>query len=132
MFYSTECPSSGLFAGAATEAATCPQEFTGGVRTSSSNGIACYSGLTADSTAVFMCSGTNATCTASCVAVCACPRGQTEGQWSASFESVNCGLPAILTSTCNQCNPNMNQGMSFKTSNAITPCTLYSSEVICT
>ena len=94
-FYSTECPSSGLFAGAATEAATCPQEFTGGVRTSSSNGIACYSGLTANSTAVFMCGGDGANCTGVCVAVCECSVWGTGGAWSASFEAVVC---LILTS----------------------------------
>ena len=93
VFYSTECSSSGLFAGAATEAATCPQEFTGGVRTSSSNGIACYSGLTADSTAVFMCGVDGANCTGSCEAVCVCSPEQTRGEWSASFEAAVCLIP---------------------------------------
>ena len=98
-----ECPSSGLFAGAATEAATCPQEFTGGVRTSSSNGFACYSGLTADSTAVFMCDACGAECTgvSVCEAVCVCPSGQTEGQWSSSFENAACVVRGTnLASTC--------------------------------
>ena len=92
VFYSTECPSSGLFAGAATEAATCPQVFTGGVRTSSSNGIACYSGLTANSIAVFMCGVDGANCTGSCEAVCVCSVGGTEGEWSASFEDLECSF----------------------------------------
>ena len=92
LFHFTECSSSGLFAGAATEAATCPQEFTGGVRTSSSNGIACYSGLTADSTAVFMCGVDGANCTGSCEAVCVCSPEQTRGEWSASFEELECSF----------------------------------------
>ena len=100
-----ECPSSGLFAGVATEAAmdTCPQEFTGGVRTSSSNGFTCYSGLTADSNAVFMCDACGAECTgvSVCEAVCVCPSGQTEGQWSSSFENAACVVRGTnLSSTC--------------------------------
>ena len=95
--YFTECSSSGLFAGAATEAATCPQEFTGGVSTSSSNGIACYSGLTGNSMATFICDAANAQCTGVCEAVCVCPSGQTVGEWGASFESAVCTIPSTGT-----------------------------------
>ena len=100
-----ECPSSGLFAGTATEAATCSQEFTGGVRTSSSNGIACYSGLTGNSMAMFICDAANAECTGVCEAVCGCPSGQTVGVWGASFESAVtvCTIPSTGTISYTTC-----------------------------
>ena len=97
--YSTECPSSGLFAGSGrpTDIAACPQGFSGGLRISSSNGIACYSGLTIDSTAEFVCDDVTQECSGSCGSMCMCGSGLTRAEWNVTFASTSCITPLGMT-----------------------------------